>query len=219
MNMKHLYPIFELLSNDVWYHGSKVKFDMFKAFTNMGTGTTVSEQPIFLTSDKGFAREYAGYHTPFIYTVKVTGHFFNPKDLPLGYDLALSWNGSPEKEGYNYELGNKLYDDLPDIFGVEYIDEIYGQILAGNWDTIESHEFKNWLKSTGYDGSYLWETKSRNLFVFDPAKIEILSVESGLSKETEQERTMTTNDFFRLKDEHPGKTIGEIKAIFDAENY
>lgn len=176
--MKHIYPIFEFLSQEIWYHGSKVKFDQFKTFINKGNNTTESEQPIFLTSDIEFARAYAGHQAPYVYTVKVNGgRFFGDDKLPTGYDLAVSWDGGVRKEGYNYELGNKLYDDLEDIFpGYDYLDRTYNDIIGGDWDIIESPQFKQWLKNNEYDGAYLWETRVKNVYVFDPSKIEILSV-------------------------------------------
>lgn len=180
-----------------WYHGSRFDFDEFK--TKKGTLFTLDyTNPIFLTTDFEFAKAYAGYKDPVVYTVEIlTDKIFDPKILPTDYDLyryELGKDGKkPEKD---YELGFKLRNDLDNDPEFEDVDtsNIYNGIMSGDYSSIEDVWFFEWLKKNDFDGCYVWETKTKNVFIFDPKKLRIINKET-----TKLEKMITKFSIFENK--------------------
>ena len=174
LNEQHLH------STNIWYHGSKEKFDKFKL--KQGTlfdATYVS--PLFLSSNIEFAKYYAGYYSPHIYKVEVTtNNIMDFRELPSPYDLFMYY----EKNKINtdvdvkfYVIGKQLLEYIEDKFPDRYTDMIYNNLLDGDYSSIEQVWVYDWLKENNYDGAYVIETKELNLLLFDDSKIKILSVE------------------------------------------
>lgn len=164
-----------------WYHGSRFDFDEFK--TKKGTLFELNyTNPIFLSSDYDFAKAYAGYKDPIIYTVQLlTDKIFDPRKLPTDYDLYVHEMGKAEKKpGKDYELGYKLRDFLDNDPENEDIDTatIYNGVMSGEYAGIESVWFYEWLKKNDFDGCYIYETRIKNVFIFDPKKLKIISKET-----------------------------------------
>jgi len=66
--------------------------------------------------------------------------------------------------------------------------------MSGDYSIIEDVWFFEWLKKNGFDGCYIWETKIKNVFIFDPSKLKIIS------KETPKfERMITKFEIFENK--------------------
>lgn len=164
----------------IWYHGSNEEFDTFKL--KQGTLFDVSyTSPIFLTSNIEFAKYYAGYKTPYIYKVKVlTDRIMDFRKLPNAYEIFMFNNKHENKEGLSVEyfkIGNSLLDYLYDRFPDRDIDRMYNNLLGGDYSSIEQTWIYEWLKQNKYDGAYVIETNTLNLFIFDVKKLKILSVE------------------------------------------
>jgi hypothetical protein len=168
---------------NIWYHGSKEKFDKFKL--KNGTLFDINyKSPIFLTSNVEFAKYYAGNYSPYIYKVKVlTDNILDFRELPSTYDLLMYY----EKNKINtdikvkyYEIGQNLLDYIEDKFHDDDIDRKYNNLLDGDYSSIEQTWVYDWLKLNNYDGAYIIETKELNLLIFDDSKIKILSFEALL---------------------------------------
>jgi hypothetical protein len=163
-----------------WYHGSRFDFDEFK----LKKGTLLDSDyinPIFLTSDYNFAKAYSGYKNPIIYTVEIlTDKIFDSSKLPFDSQLYRYEIGKEDKKpGLDYELGFKLRDFLDNDPECEYLDtaSIYNQIIGGDYYGMERVWFFEWLKNNDFDGCYLYETRIKNVFIFDPKKLKIISKE------------------------------------------
>lgn len=177
-------------NGDVWYHGSPQRFERFRSQIKPTFGAGESEVPIFLTNDVEFAVLYAGPSGGYIYTVRPhVEHIFDARSFVLN---DRYW--PPEREALTQE-GQTFYDDLvenrifPELIGYgtshESDDEwramhdsqvTYASIFARDYDTMESTEMKRWMRAHGYDSFYVRGDGPNNLAVFDPEKIEILSV-------------------------------------------
>ncbi len=169
------------VNNNIWYHGSKEKFDKFK----LKNGTLFDANyisPIFLTSNKDFASYYAGYSTPYIYTVKVlSNNIMDFRNLPNAYEILMFNEKHQNEKNINikyFEIGNNLLDFLYDRFPDRDIDRMYNDLLDGDYSSIEQTWVYDWLKLNNYDGAYIIETKELNMLLFDDSKIKILSIEA-----------------------------------------
>jgi hypothetical protein len=168
-------------NNNIWYHGSKEKFDKFK----IKNGTLFDanyKSPIFLTSNIEFAKYYAGSYTPYIYKIKVlTDNIMDFRELPSTYDLLMYYEknkiNSDIKPEY-YEIGKNLEEFIEHKFPDDDIDKKYNNLLDGDYSSIEQTWVYDWLKLNNYDGAYIIETKELNLLIFDDSKIKILSIEA-----------------------------------------
>jgi hypothetical protein len=164
---------FKNTSSTKWYHGSLHKFDQFQTLSKAGVSKEVVEQPIFLTSDINFARDYAKLHG---YVYEVQPHVTKTFN---GHDL-VNWN---ERYYYDWKtfppLGKEVFDALldnelwPD--GEEHADSYFQALAERQWDATQSPEFVRWLKNNGYDSFLESGEGAENMGVFDPAKLEILS--------------------------------------------
>jgi hypothetical protein len=171
----------QVMLNNVWYHGSKEKFDKFK----LKRGTLFDADytsPIFLTSNIEFAKYYAGNYSPYIYKIKVlTKNIMDFRQLPSTYDLLMYYEKNkrnPDIELKFYEIGKNLLDYIEDKFTDDNIDRLYNDLLDGDYSSIEQTWVYNWLKQKKYDGAYIIETKELNLLIFDETKLKILSIEA-----------------------------------------
>lgn len=160
----------EAYETSVWYHGSKYDFNSFK--TRKGSfNSTEYINPIFLTSDKDFAKAYAGYQTQYIYTVEVlTDKIFDFNVLVAGYEIEKTSN----------KLSINLYNYVSKLFYDN--DRYYNNLRTGDYSEIEQEWFFEWLKKNKFDGAYVIETGILNLFVFDPFKLKIIGKEVNILK-------------------------------------
>ena len=167
--------------NNVWYHGSKEKFDKFK----LKQGTLFDADYtalIFLTSNIEFAKYYAGNYSPYIYKIKVlTENIMDFRQLPSTYDLLMYYEKNKINNDIDikfYDIGKKLLDYIEDKFTDDNIDRLYNDLLDGDYSSIEQTWVYDWLKQEKYDGAYVIETKELNLLIFDETKLKILSIEA-----------------------------------------
>ena len=167
--------------NNIWYHGSKEKFDKFKLKQGTLFDTNYTA-PIFLTSNIEFAKYYAGYYSPYIYKIKVlTDNIMDFRKLPNAYDILMFNDKNENKKNIDikyFEIGNNLLDYLYDKFPDRDIDRMYNDLLDGDYSSIEQTWVYDWLKQENYDGAYIIETKELNLLIFDETKLKILSIEA-----------------------------------------
>lgn len=167
-------------NKNIWYHGSKEKFDKFK----IKNGTLFDanyKSPIFLSSNIEFAKYYAGSYTPYIYKCKVlTDNIMDFRELPSTYDLLMYYEknkiNSDIKPEY-YEIGKNLEEFIERKFPDD-IDRKYNNLLDGDYSSIEQTWVYDWLRLNNYDGAYIIETKELNLLIFDETKIKILSIDA-----------------------------------------
>lgn len=162
------------MSNNIWYHGSKEKFDKFKL--KQGTLFDVDyTSPIFLSSNIEFAKYYATGYSPYIYKIKVlTNNIMDFRQLP-----------TIDKLDDKNVIGNKLLDFIYDNWDNEkynfywsYPEKCYNSLTNIDYSDVERTWVYDWLKQEKYDGAYIIETKELNLLIFDETKLKILSVEA-----------------------------------------
>lgn len=168
------------VNDNIWYHGSETKFDKFKL--KSGTLFDINyTSPIFLTSNATFAKSYAGYHSPYIYKIKVlTENIMDFRKLPSTYDLLMYFEKNKinnKKEVRYYKIGKKLLDYIEHKYpDDDYNETKYNNLLDGDYSSIEQTWVYDWLKLNKYDGVYIIETKELNLAIFDETNLQILSV-------------------------------------------
>ena len=161
------------INNDnIWYHGSKIKFDKFKL--KQGTLFDIDyTSPIFLTSNINFAKAYAGDYTPYIYTIKLlTDNIMDFRKLPEEYDIK-------EDDIIANNLINFIYDNWDNTkynFYWGYPEKCYSNLLSGEYSEVERTWVYDWLKLNNFDGAYLIETGELNVLIFDESSIEILEI-------------------------------------------
>jgi len=151
--------------NDIWYHGSEEYFNSFKIFNRNHMGNTSVDVPIFLTKDISFAKAYAGHNTPYLYEVKLLNvNIFDYREL--------------QSDETSDKFSEYFYDEISNIFNVdgEHQYSIYRQFIYGSFGVLESNEFIHWLEKNNYDGAYINETNSLNVFILNPSKIEIIDI-------------------------------------------
>jgi len=172
INEKFSYP-------NIWYHGSKFKFDNFK----LKKGTLFNTDyiaPIFLTSNKEFASYYAGHKSPYIYTIQLlTNNIMDFRNLPTTYDILMFTNKKENKKNIEekyFTIGNNILDFIFDKFPNDNIDKMYNDLLDADYSSVEQTWVYDWLKLNKYDGAYIIETKELNLLIFNQSKIKIISV-------------------------------------------
>jgi len=177
-------------ANDIWYHGSPKSFTAFQPSIKKTFGSQPSKAPLFFTKDISFAKSYAG-GTGYIYSVLLNiNNTFSGDDMYV----ANSKYWPPDYDELT-EIGKKLHDDLEgnkifsDLIADYSVDEgesnwaemhdIYGtfvSILKGDYDTVETSEFKGWLRSNGYDSFWVTGDGEKNMAVLDEKNIEIVNV-------------------------------------------
>lgn len=167
-----------------WYHGSYKDFDQFKL--KKGTYRDLNYMnPIFLTSEYKFANYYSRCKNGIIYTVEVlTNKIFDPSKLPSDsnlyyYETGKLKNSNLDYKNYDYDLALKLKNDIDSSSEFDDMDtsNFYNNLVTGDYSYLEDTWFFDWLKKNNYDGCYVWETGTKNLFVFDPNKLKILNKE------------------------------------------
>ena len=166
----------EIVKPSVFYHGSYSDFSEFR--NKRGTlSNTDYTAPIFLSTDPDFAIEYGKFKGGILYTVKISpsAKLFDFRTLPTGYDLLI-FNDSGKRNDTNkdYELGNKVYDAFESDDGDE---RQYSGILSGDFDVMEQVDFYEFLKLNKFDGAYVKETGTLNVYVFDPKLLTIIKKE------------------------------------------
>jgi len=197
-------------TEDIWYSGSPERFDRFHRRIGRTFGTDASEVPIFLTRDPKFAELYAGAHG-YIYTVHPNvEQTFNARSFVTD---DRYW--PPPREALTEE-GQKFFDDLVDNrifpelirYGTKHEDDdewtsmhdsagTYASIFRRDYDVMETTEMKRWMIANGYDSFFVsGDGPDDNLAVFDPEKIEIVSIDS-LSEDANQSREMHESDVSR----------------------
>lgn len=158
-----------------WYHGSREEFDSFR--NKKGTFLDSNYQnPIFLTSDYDFAKDWR--YSKIVYTVDVlTDKIFDFRKLPTDLELYIfETKGRKKNESDDYDLGLKLRNDMEDIPELKDTDISgeYNYIVGGDYSNIEQVWFYEWLKQNDFDGGYVMETGILNLFIFDPKHLKIV---------------------------------------------
>lgn len=179
-----------------WYHGSYSDFDSFKL--KKGTFRDLNyTNPIFLTSDYEFAKYYS--KGGIIYTIKLlTDKIFDTSKLPSDlnlyyYETGKVKNANLTHKNYDYDLALKLKNDIessPEFDDLD-ISRIYNNFVSGDYSYIEDTWFFDWLKKNDFDGCYVWETGTKNVFIFDPNKLEIVNKEK-------KRKILTFENFFKL---------------------
>lgn len=173
----------------VWYHGSKDDFDEFK----LKKGTLLDSEytsPIFLTSDVNFAKEYAGYNNPVIYTVKLDNvKLMDFSTLPTSLELYLHEIKGENKYSEDlYQLGNELLEYIEEKFDDDYTEKRYNNLLSNDYSSIEQTWVYDFLKYKGYAGAYVKETDILNVFIFSPTKIKIVDKSNNQLNESKSEK-------------------------------
>jgi len=193
--------------NKMWYHGSGKRFKSFKTWTGRAFGSGESEVPIFFSPSKSFAEMNASGRDATIYTVKLDAKkVFDTENLYDG-DETRYW--PPEYDELNAE-GKKVYGDLlegrifPDLTDDDLLyGEFFDAFMAMDYDIIETTEFKRWLKKNGYDGSFVRGDGEKNVFVFYPDQIKIVSIDPLRKRNPDPVRGLKTTlvpaDKVRLK--------------------
>jgi len=205
-----------------WYHGSRKEFDSFK----IKKGTFLDsnyENPIFLSSDYNFAKNY--YYSNIVYTVEVlTDKIFDFRKLPTDLELYIyETKGKMKNELDDYDLGLKLRNDMEDIPELNDTDISgeYNYIVGGDYSNIEHVWFYEWLKQNNFDGGYVMETRVLNLFIFDPKHLKIVDKNSKNEKKEIIYRNMkhikTFENFQKFITGHDSAGDKE-KAISKIEN-
>jgi hypothetical protein len=162
----------EISDKNVYYHGSYNDFETFKN----KTGTLSSfdyKNPIFLSTDSDFAKEYAKSKGGILYTVKLDNNvnIFDFRLLPTGADLDLfNRTGKKTDNSRDYKLGNMVDEMLMD----EDRTDDYYYLLLGDYGVIEQTYFMDFLKKNKFDGAYVMETGTLNLYIFDPSHVKII---------------------------------------------
>ncbi len=177
-----------IASTKTWYHGSKIRFDQFKTVSKAGVSEEVAEQPIFLTPSLEFARLHAGFHG-WVYTVKAdVSKTFRGSDMvhwDRRYFMDPAEGTALGKEVFAAIENNEIWPD-----GDKEAEGYYSALAAMNWDATQSPEFGRWLKSKGYDSFLEVGEGVENMGVFDPSKLEIVSVEPA--ENTQKKDILTT---------------------------
>lgn len=107
--MRHLI-LFENYSDDVWYHGSHNKFDVFD-LTNNKTYREIDLPVWFFTKDLDYAKTYGKY----VYTVKLDIHNTFDTSLKEHFDLFIEYlhrEGKSESE-IDEILDEQFHKGLP----------------------------------------------------------------------------------------------------------
>ena len=196
--------MFENYNNKMkWYHGTYSDFDEFK----LKKGTYLDSyyiNPIFLTSDREFAYYYSRCKNGIIYSIEVlTDKIFDPSKLPTDLDLYYYEIGKIDKikkpKNYDYDLALKLRNDIE--LSPEFKDadtsKYYNGIVFGDFSSIEDTWFFDWLKENDYDGCYVWESGTKNLFIFDSKKLKIIDKEIP-----KNEKLITKFNIYNIKKNH-----------------
>lgn len=174
--------------NNIWYHGSKEKFDKFKL--KQGTLFDIDyTSPIFLTSNIEFAKYYASGYSPYIYKIKVlTNNIMDFRQLPSTNDILMYYEKNKINNDIDikfYDIGKKLLDFIYENwdngkynFYWSYPERCYDSLTSIDYSEVERTWVYDWLKQEKYDGAYIIETKELNLLIFDETKLKILSIEA-----------------------------------------
>lgn len=164
----------------LWYHGRKEEGPL-QTYVGRTFGEGASEVPLFFSPSKSFAKMYGRGPKGVIYTARLKWRkVFDGADL---YRDSRYW--PPEYEDLTPE-GQKLYDDLAEGKVFAGIDEddlldgypsLWAQVLRMDYDVIETTEFKRWLRKNGYDAAYVTGDGEKNVFVFSPDQVEVVSID------------------------------------------
>lgn len=207
----------EFTGSDVFYHGTNKSFDKFEKVTKAGQDKEATEQPIFLSEDKGFAEANAVGKDARIVEVKVkNGNFFDFRKDIFNKDRSLT------------ELGEKIRDAVDNgdinLEGTRFSNYDGDKVLSnklstGDYDFIEKKAFVDWLKKEGYDGAFLKEhpsEKATNLAVWNTDKLEINKpVEQSISNETPKQEPVTEASDKGNEPVSPSKEVGAKETVIE----
>jgi len=165
------------ISSKIWYHGTAETLSPGK-LKNTGKqwvafdGKSMGE-PFWLTPEVKFAK----LHGKYIYKCETD----IPSEKIFGDRDYLS-----DKGQYLYERvineGKLLYDALEnrELFpNVENFERLFQDMIAENYDVIETKEFISWAEKNGFQAAYVQGDGVRNLVVFDPSHITVLERENS----------------------------------------
>lgn len=164
----------------ILYHGSSKLFSSFKSEIKRFMEKEPVEVPIFLTPSMSFAKLNAGYNG-YVYTIVLSSNskLFSSTEL---YNLGSRF-WPPEndnlttlgKDLMGSIAGGHIYADVDPENDYEH-GEILKGILSEDYDSMESNGMMYWLKQHHYDGFHVQGDGVRNIAIFDPDKLYILSV-------------------------------------------
>ena len=172
------------------YHGSPNDFKEFK----LKKGSMFNKKgvsPIFLTTDKDNFAKYYAKQNGCVYKIELSDDIklFDFRKLVDWWDLKPT--------DYGYKLYNDMYSGKYDLTPYnDDIDKLYDYIQSGEYSILERKWFFDWLQDNHYDGSYVIETRTLNLFIFDPKKIRILDKDCGLVESAKLNKV----EFFDVED-------------------
>ena len=119
----------ENYSNDIWYHGSNNKFDMFDLVNNK-TYMEIDLPVWFFTKDLDYAKTYGKY----IYKVKLNIHNTFDTSNKNHFDLFIDYlkNDDKTNEEINDILDEQFYKELP----YWTCDDAYYCAISNGFDSI-----------------------------------------------------------------------------------
>ena len=163
----------------LWFHGSPKRYESLQTSVRHTFGGSASEVPLFFSPSRSFASMYAVGPEGTIYTARLKWRkVFDGGDLVK--PSARYW--PPEYEELTPE-GQTLFNDVaegrvfPGVVEDDLHDGLLVSLIKNEYDVIETTEFKRWLKKNGYDAAYVTGDGERNVFVFSPKQVEIVSVD------------------------------------------
>ena len=174
MNRIVIAALQSVVAAQTYYHGSpeplepgrlKSRGKTWKSFDNK----TIDE-PFWVTPDSDFARQ----HGKFVYKTKVhipSAQIFGDRDLVDAKIPNFSWDRGAVNEGrllYDALDNDELFKNSSDWEG------IFAEIVAGDYDTLETKEFVDWADKNGFKAANVTGDGPVNLFVFNPTDVEIL---------------------------------------------
>jgi hypothetical protein len=180
------YVINKYTGDDIFYHGSREKFDKFKQVTKAGVELEPTIQPIFIAENLGEAQGHAT-SAGYVYLVKMLAKakLFDYRSV---YTESFEYTDEAQKlvddidAGVLGEFSGKLTckDSNGNRVNKSGDEIMYEYIKRGAWDVLESKAFKNWFVNNGYDGWYIcgefYGTKYRNLAIMNLDILDITAV-------------------------------------------
>ena len=115
---------------------------------------------------------FAKLNGPYVYEclVKVAGeHIFGERPYT---GSGRYWEDMAINEGrllYDALKNRELFADAPDF------EDVFRSLISEDYDIVETSEFISWAKRNGFRAAYVQGDGERNLMVFNPSDVVILS--------------------------------------------
>lgn len=177
----------------VVYHGTGADFSTFSSEEAPYRGGVLA----FFTRSKRFANAYAGEHDQGGNVMPVYLRIKNPFDYRTDGERAAS-RFYDETGGVRdqYEA-DRIRGDVENIGdGTEPLsyEEFRDAVKKGSWPALESSEFVEWLRGSGYDGLLVRENGAINYAVFDPSQIKSATGNRGTFDKTNPDIRLSVNE-------------------------